>query len=531
MQSNCYRSAIAASLIVAFSASTWAATPLTLKQTSLPQVQSKFYFVFQNKALMQNLPPDTLQFIRQHEDKKQQHVRLQQYYQGVMVYGGYAILHHALAAKTTTMNGTLYQGLDKDLGQQPPDFVNNKALALQQFKAAFSGKECSESEITPIIYLDEAQKAHWAYKVSLLIQAKEAIPEKPTAILDASTYKPYIQWNDIKTNKKTALGMGFGGNNKSMEYTFGKDFPLLQLSRDEATKTCYMENKAVRVVDMAHQYSNFNKTMQFDCSNELAGDPLFFWTGYQADGYDKENGAFSPTNDALYFGEVIKQLYREWYGVEVLTQNNKPMKLVMRVHFGQSYGNAFWDGRQMTFGDGGAFFYPLVSLGISAHEVSHGFTEQHAELAYFRQSGGINESFSDMAAQAAEYYVTGSNTWKIGSEVIKPNSSKEALRYMDEPGRDGVSIDSAKDYRDGLDVHHSSGVFNRLFYLLATTSGWNVRTAFEVMVRANMDYWTPLTTFNEAGCGIISAAQDLNYSVNDVKQALTQVGIDSESCY
>ncbi|MCW1891233.1 hypothetical protein OK016_27180 [Vibrio chagasii] len=27
----------------------------------------------------------------------------------------------------------------------------------------------------------------------------------------------------------------------------------------------------------------------------------------------------------------------------------------------------------MTFGDGESFFYPLVSLDVSAHEVSHGF--------------------------------------------------------------------------------------------------------------------------------------------------------------
>ncbi|WP_249313212.1 hypothetical protein, partial [Pseudoalteromonas ruthenica] len=31
-----------------------------------------------------------------------------------------------------------------------------------------------------------------------------------------------------------------------------------------------------------------------------------------------------------------------------------------------------------TFGDGQNTFYPLVSLDVSAHEVSHGFTEQKA---------------------------------------------------------------------------------------------------------------------------------------------------------
>jgi Zn-dependent metalloprotease len=36
-----------------------------------------------------------------------------------------------------------------------------------------------------------------------------------------------------------------------------------------------------------------------------------------------------------------------------------------------------------------------------------------------------------------------------------------------------------------LDVHYSSGVYNRAFYTLATTSGWSVKDAFAVMLRAN----------------------------------------------
>ena len=38
--------------------------------------------------------------------------------------------------------------------------------------------------------------------------------------------------------------------------------------------------------------------------------------------------------------------------------------------------------RKMTFGDGIDMFYPLVFLGVGAHEISHGFTEQHSNLIY-----------------------------------------------------------------------------------------------------------------------------------------------------
>ena len=174
--------------------------------------------------------------------------------------------------------------------------------------------------------------------------------------------------------------------------------------------------------------------------------------------------------------------------------------------------------------------YPLVSLSVGAHEISHGFTEQHADLNYTGQSGGMNESFSDMAAQAAEFYSTGKSSWQIGGEIMKASSGYKALRYMDKPSRDGWSIDRANQYRKGMDVHYSSGVYNRLFYVLAHQPDWNVRKAFQVMVKANMDYWTPYSTFEQGACGVLSAATDLGFSVDGVKQALDNVVIQYQQC-
>jgi pseudolysin len=81
-----------------------------------------------------------------------------------------------------------------------------------------------------------------------------------------------------------------------------------------------------------------------------------------------------------------------------------------------------------------------------------------------------------------------------------------------------------------MDVHHTSGVYNRLFYLLSTQSGWDVRRAFEVMVTANADYWTPTSTFDEGACGILHATESLNYGVADVKSVLDQVGVHYADC-
>jgi vibriolysin len=181
----------------------------------------------------------------------------------------------------------------------------------------------------------------------------------------------------------------------------------------------------------------------------------------------------------------------------------------------------------MTFGDGGNTFHPLVSLDVSAHEVSHGFTEFNSNLTYSGQSGGINEAFSDMAGEAAEYYMTGSNDWMVGSQIFKADG---ALRYMDDPTNYGKSIGHANDYTGGMDVHHSSGVFNKAFYTLANTTGWNTQKAFDIFVLANRVYWNSSTNFVQGGNGVCKAAADKNYNQDDVKAAFTAVGVATSDC-
>lgn len=93
------------------------------------------------------------------------------------------------------------------------------------------------------------------------------------------------------------------------------------------------------------------------------------------------------------------------------------------------------------------------------------------------------------------------------------------------PTLDGRSIDNAADYTSSLDVHYSSGVYNKAFCTLARKSTWTTRKAFEVFERANALYWTSNATFNSGACGVESAAGDLGYSSGDVAAAFTAVGV------
>lgn len=513
-----------------------AAKAVSLANFPLDKLKQTFQLIVPGSAQMRgkNDSLDSLQWINQHRDERNTiHLRMQQTYAGFPVFGGYAILHAPYNAAMTWQNssavhmsGTVYQMISNELGQPKSLFIKRAALALDNVKAAYLNETILEESVLPLVYIDANHRAFWAYKVSLFVQSKQSIPKRPTVILDANTFHVFEQWDDIKTSVSEVEGLGYGGNRRVGVYQYGADYPALQLMRDNETNTGYMENKDVAVIDMHHTYNRNLTTMVFACKT----DTNACWTGYKADGFDEMNGAYSPANDSLYFGLVVKDMYKTWYGVDVLTFENKPMKLIMRVHYGQQYTNAFWDGKQASFGDGDNSFYPLVSLGISAHEISHGFTEQHSGLVYYGQSGGMNESFSDMAAQAAESYLTKKNSWSIGQEVIKEGGAYDAFRYMDEPTRDGVSIDRAYQYRIGMDVHQLSGVYNRLFYLLAHQPGWDVRQAFHVMLKANMYYWTPWSNFAQGACGVLNAANDLGLSLEAVKLSLKDVGIDYAAC-
>jgi len=535
MPRNFYVSPIALSLFAM--TVTHAAEPVPLEHTSFTAIKQSFQLLpALNKSSVKG-STHSLQLVRQRTDQnKMTHVRMQQHYAGFPVFRGYAIVHGSQPARTllaasagVNMNGVLYKGLDAELGQPDPAFVRDAAQALAKFSSQHQLAVAASGNVIPMIYIDDNNHAFWAYQVSVYVQHDDKIPERPSAILDAKTLVPFVQWNDLKTLRTRVKGEGFGGNIRTNQFHFGKDFPYLELSRDKISGMCYMENPGVKVVDMAHGYEKPNTAMRFSCKT-IGPTAGVYWTGYQADGYDRENGAFSPTNDALYTGYVINQMYSEWYGLPPLTAAEKPMQLVMRVHYGKGYENAFWDGEQMTFGDGDVLMHPLVSLGVGAHEISHGFTEQHSNLVYFGQAGGMNESFSDMAAQVAEYYSSNHNSWSIGADILKKDSGYSALRFMDQPSRDGYSIDRADGYYHGLDVHYSSGVYNHLFYLLVQKPGWDTRKAFGVMLKANMDYWTPSSTFEAGGCGVISAARDLGFSVDDVKAALDDVAIKYQKC-
>lgn len=479
------------------------------------------------------------------------HVRVQETYRGYPVRGGDAVVHIPGGAKTAksftaiaaaatekkgNMNGTLYQDLQADLNNTPAYLFHQDQAkkALNHVVHAYPQKADIRHEKSElIIYMDKNKKAHWAYQVSFYAMPVKTgdMPAKPLYIVDALSFEIYKQWNDLKTIDAG----GFGGNKKMGKLTYdglAANLPKLNMQRDEVNQVCSLQNNDVTVKNYLGQI------MRFDCRAKDAEHDQVYWNG----AFDAVNDGYSPANDALYAGTVIKDMYQKWYSIPVLVNpDGTAMMLTMLVHLPQM-DNAYWDdvNMQMLFGDGDRFFYPLTSLGVAAHEISHGFTNQHSDLIYNEQSGGMNEAFSDMASQAAEFYAYGKNTWQLGAEIYKLDDM-EALRFMDQPGKDcqsrenlkpgfECSLDHASQYEQdkNMNVHFTSGIYNRAFYLLSTTPGWDTRKAFDVMVQANRHYWTSDSTFAQGACGVLKATRDYNLNEEDVVQAFKKVGIEAK---
>ncbi|MEL7291822.1 MAG: M4 family metallopeptidase [Pseudomonadota bacterium] len=432
-------------------------------------------------------------------------VRYQQTHRGVPVFDT-AVVATLSQDQPSQVFGTMAQGIEADLAAIDPVLDQKQAIAaaLSAFQSQAASAPSVENETAKLmIKLDENQVAQMVYLVDFFVAAD--VPERPFYFIDATTGAVIQHWDGL--NHAQAIGTGPGGNIKTGRYEYGVDYPGFVI--DKVGTTCTMNNSAVKTVDLNNGTSG-STAFSYDCPDD---------TNYND--YKYVNGAYSPLNDAHYFGKVVFDMYQDWMNTAPLS-----FQLTMRVHYGSEYENAFWNGSSMTFGDGKDTFYPLVDINVSAHEVSHGFTEQNSGLVYQNMSGGINEAFSDIAGEAAEFYMKGSVDWVVGADIFK---SEGGLRYFDQPSKDGRSIDNASQYYDGLNVHYSSGVYNRAFYLLANKAGWNVRKGFEVFTVANQLYWTANSTFDAGACGVTKAAQDLGYSVQDVKDAFNTVGVNA-SC-
>jgi vibriolysin len=224
---------------------------------------------------------------------------------------------------------------------------------------------------------------------------------------------------------------------------------------------------------------------------------------------------------------TVYDCYAQLFGRDSI--DNAGAALISTVHYSNNYVNAFWDGTQMVYGDGdGVNASNLAnSLDVTAHELTHAVTENESDLIYSGESGGLNESMSDIFGAVCQWYgdgkVVSDSTWRIGDDVWTPSIPNDALRYMANPSQDGDSLDCYYDYSSGVDVHYSSGIANLAFYLLSqggrhphrktptVVAGIGIEKAARIFYKANTDLLLPSSNFEAAKVATEQAAAALGY--------------------
>lgn len=199
----------------------------------------------------------------------------------------------------------------------------------------------------------------------------------------------------------------------------------------------------------------------------------------------KEGGpdtADATANGAYHLSGFVRDYFRETFGLNSI--DNEGMNLISNIHFQENYNNAFWDGDEMTYGDGDLEFFRNFASApdVVAHEITHGVTQFLSNLEYYSQAGALNEHFSDVFGTIMKQkflkHDLQTADWLIGDLVIGEKFPGKALRSMKEPGT-ANEFDSQPSHMDhyynGPDdnqgVHINSGIPNKAFYLACMETG------------------------------------------------------------
>ncbi|MEU4891663.1 M4 family metallopeptidase [Streptomyces sp. NPDC044780] len=430
------------------------------------------------------------------------HTRYDRTYDGLPVLGGDLVVHRAKGGDVKSVTKATKATIK----------VASTTAGIAPSAAAKAAVKAAKADDTTQAAADQApRKVIWAatgkpvlaYETVVGGVQKDGTPNQLHVITDAATGKKLYEYQGIKNGKGESEYSGSVELGTSKE---GDGYTLTDADRG-GHKTTNLEN----------QESGEGSPFTDDDDNWGTGKPD-----------DPQTAAV----DAHYGAAATWDYYKKVHGRDGIAGDGKGA--YSRVHYGDSYVNAFWDDSCfcMTYGDGEGNKAPLTALDVAAHEMSHGVTSATAGLEYSGESGGLNEATSDIFGTAVEF--NADNATDVGDyligEKIDINGDGTPLRYQDKPSKDGQSADEWSDSVGDLDVHYSSGVANHFFYLLSegsgakeingvkydsptsdgsTVEGIGRDKAEQIWYKALTTYFTSNTDYHAAREGTLKAAEDL----------------------
>ncbi|GAA3915256.1 M4 family metallopeptidase [Streptomyces lacrimifluminis] len=434
------------------------------------------------------------------------HTRYERTYAGLPVLGGDLVVHENAAGGTESVTKAQKAAIKvTDLAPEVTTAaVEKQAVTLA--KKAGSTKSEASSAPRKVIWAASGTPA-LAYETVVGGLQHDGTPQELHVITDAETGKKLYEFEAVQT--------GTGNSQYNGSVTIGTTLSGSTYNLTDASRGNH------KTYNKARATSSSAGTL-FTDANDVWG------TGTATSASTDQNAAV----DAHYGAQVTWDFYKNVLGRNGIKNNG--VAAYSRVHYGNAYVNAFWSDSCfcMTYGDGAGNVKPLTSLDVAGHEMTHGLTSNTAGLNYSGESGGLNEATSDILGTAVEFYAANSSDpgdYLIGEKVdIRGNGTP--LRYMDQPSKDGNSVNSWSSSTAGLDVHYSSGPANHFFYLLSEGSGaktingvsYNSPTsngstitgigrdkAVQIWYKALTTYMTSTTNYKGARTATLSAASAL----------------------
>jgi zinc metalloprotease ZmpA len=451
------------------------------------------------------------------------HVRFDQVYRGLSVFEGEAIAHVDADGDVSVTN-SLRANLAVDVN---PRVNRNAAIATAlRFISPLGDYQLRGASLMILPRGERSIVDRLVWHVEIAVENDFEDPAEWQYFVDARTGEVAFAYDGLETTN--AIGTA------NTMYS-GTGLPI---NVDNVNGTIYLR-------DVFRSSGNITCDMRKQKMNCYY---ITNTTGIFGNGTVTTSGTTAAA-DAHFGLQKTWDFYKTTFGRNGIDGNGR--SALSRVHYGRNYENAFWNDSCfcMTYGDGASTFNPLVSLDVAGHEMSHGVMSREANLTYSGESGGLNESNSDIFGTLVEFFTASANDapdYWIGERIMKSNytngtyTQARALRYMDDPGRDGASPACWSSGVGALNVHYSSGPNNHMFYLLANggTSKCNGQAvpgignakAGAIWYKAISDNMTASTSYAGARVAAVNAATSLygaaSAEVDAVKAAYSAINVN-----
>lgn len=427
------------------------------------------------------------------------HARFQQEVQGRPVWGGELVTHFDPDGALVRVNGR-YIPVTTDVGQ--PVLTADEARVAAVTQARQDHPDFApDSFVTgaPKLYVypvdADTAKLAWRVEMNVLDEAGAMVLESFVDAADGAV----LHSVDL-TNFVDGSGIGVFGDPQRLQVApNGASYILEDDTRGEPPTRTYTAGNRMRLPGTAVRSKDPRRWDEAGPAHGAAVDAH----AYVAAAWD-------------YFATVHGRAGWDGKGKGVHTT----------VHFGQGYDNAFYDGKQLVFGDGdGTQFSPLSgALDVVAHEFTHGVTAHTAHLGMEGQNGALNEAISDIFGCFIE------GNWQMGEAIYHPNGRSQPLRDIAHPHQTD-NPENMLEYVDTSDdnggVHVNSTIVSHAAYLM--TQGphrLSASTVAKIWYRALSKYLHARADFADAADATLAAARDLGGDAEaTVRQAWVAVGV------